>query len=163
MARPIRDIEPAPLSAETQRQKDLEEVEQALADNKEAVLGAIDLMNNLHKNGITRIANGLVSEGDKVLEIIVQEISKDENTNALRNMLLMVGVLGTIDMRKIEPLLLKLNNGIERVAEDPDPDEKTGYFDLAKKLKDPQINRSLTILMRFLEGMGQETKDQERN
>lgn len=60
-------------------------------------------------------------------------------------------------MKDMEPLLRKINAGVEQATVEPDPEEKTGYFDLVRKLKDPEVNRSLTLPLRFLEGMGQET------
>ncbi|SDO45496.1 DUF1641 domain-containing protein [Alkalicoccus daliensis] len=163
MAKAIKTIEPIKKTQEEIRKEALEEIQDALVDNKEAVLGTIDMMKNLEKSGVTRFLNGLFSEADQVLEVVVQEAAKEENTNALRNALLLMGTLGTIDMKQIEPLLLKVNNGVARVAENPDPEKKTGYVELMKKLKDPEVNRSLTILVRFLEGMGQTTEEEERN
>ncbi|UTR12586.1 DUF1641 domain-containing protein [Evansella sp. LMS18] len=157
MAKPIRKIEPMRVTEEEERAEALEEVQEALVENKEAVLATIDLMKNLHGSGVTRLLNGLLAEGDKVLEIIVKEANKDENTNTIRNLLLLFGTLGTINMKDMEPLLRKINAGVEQAAVEPDPEEKTGYFDLVRKLKDPEVNRSLTLLLRFLEGMGQET------
>lgn len=163
MAKAITNIEPVKRSKEEERKESLEEIQDALVENKESVLSTIELMKNMEKSGVTSIVNGLFAEGDKVLDVIVQEAVKEENTNALRNVLLLMGTLGTIDMKQIEPLLLKVNNGVARVAENPDPEKKTGYIELLKKLKDPEVNRSLTIMVRFLEGMGEQTKDQERN
>ncbi|PRO65623.1 DUF1641 domain-containing protein [Alkalicoccus urumqiensis] len=163
MAKPIRDIEPIPISKEQERENAINEILDKLADNQEAVHSTLDLIASLQKSGILHILTGLFSEGDKVLDVIVQEAAKEENTNAIRNLLLLGGTLGTINVKELEPLLLKINHGVARVAEDPDPDEKTGYVDLVKKLKDPQINRSLTVLFRFLEGMGEKTEQEERN
>lgn len=163
MAKAITNIEPAKNTKEETRRESLEEIQDALVENKEAVLGTIELMKNMEQSGVTRIANGLFAEGDKVLDVIVQEAVKEENTNALRNVLMLMGTLGTIDMKQIEPLLLKVNHGIARVAENPDPEKKTGYLELFKKLKDPEVNRSLTIMVRFLEGMGEQTNKETRN
>ena len=163
MAKPIRKIEPIPVTEEEKRNQSLEEVQDALVDNKEAVLSTIELMKNLNDSGVTKFLNGMLSEGDKVLDIIVNEAAKEENTNAIRNVLLLMGTLGTLNIKEFEPMLLKMNKGVQRVAEDPDPEEKTGYLELFKKLKDPEVNRSVTLLIRFLEGMGEETKSKQRN
>lgn len=48
------------------------------------------------------------------------------------------------------------------MAEYKDTDEKTSYFDLVRSLKDPEINKAVTILMQFLKGMGQETEHYEK-
>lgn len=163
MAKPTRQINIAPVSEEESRKEALEEIQTALIDNKESVLSTIELLNNINKSGVTNLLNGLFSEGDKVLDVIVTEASKAENTNAIKNILLLMGTLGTLNIKELEPILLKVNNGVQRVSDDPEPDATTGYVDLFKKLKDPEVNRSLTLLIRFLEGMGEETESEERN
>ncbi|PTL39437.1 DUF1641 domain-containing protein [Alkalicoccus saliphilus] len=163
MARPTRKIERIPITKEQERRESLQQVQDALADNNEAVLGAIQLLKSLHESGTLQFLNGMFAEGDKILDVIVTEAAKDENTNAIKNLLLMGGTLGKLNIQDVEPLLLKLNHGVQRVAEDPEPRESTSYLALLKKLKDPDVNRSLTLMIRFLEGLGSETESEERN
>jgi uncharacterized protein YjgD (DUF1641 family) len=89
-------------------------------------------------------------------------MDKPENTNTLKNLLLLSGSLGMINVKQLEPFLLKLNSGVARVAEYKDTEEKTGYFDILRSLKDPEINKSITILLQFLKGMGQDTQHYEK-
>jgi uncharacterized protein YjgD (DUF1641 family) len=59
-------------------------------------------------------------------------------------------------------LLLKLNSGIARVADFRENADKLGYFDIVRSLKDPEINRALSLLFEFLKGMGEDTSGLER-
>ncbi|WP_100398917.1 DUF1641 domain-containing protein [Bacillus sp. FJAT-44742] len=163
MAKPIKAIKPMELSPEEKKQQDLEEIQDALVENKDSILETIKLFNNLHTSGATSMVNGLLSEGDKVLDIIVKEASKPENTNTLKNLLLMIGTLGTINVKELEPILLKVNTGIERVAHHSDSEAKTSTMSLLKAMRDPEINRAVTLMLTFLRGMGEETESMERN
>ncbi|GLB59490.1 DUF1641 domain-containing protein [Cytobacillus sp. NCCP-133] len=163
MAKAINKIKRFELSAEDKRKKDLEEVENALIDNKESILELLSIVNHMHDRGVLNLLNGLFGQGDKVMNVLVKAVDKPEATNTIKNLLLMVGTLGTINVQQLEPLLLKLNSGIARVAEYKETEDRTSYFDLVRVLKDPEVNRAVTLLITFLKGMGEDTSGMERN
>lgn len=162
MAKAIKQIQRNEISEEEKRKQDLREIEDSLLKNKQALLDTLDLVQHMHDRGIISLLSGLFAEGDKVLQILIKKMDSKETANTLKNLLLMVGVLGTINVKQLEPILLKLNAGIARVAEDKDHDEQIGYFDIVKSLKDPEINRSIAFFFDFLKGMGSETSHLER-
>ncbi|HAQ08091.1 MAG TPA: hypothetical protein DCR24_11415 [Bacillus bacterium] len=163
MAKAVTKIKQIEMTKTDQKRADLEEVENALLDNKEAILESLDIIKHMHNRGVLSLLSGLFSEGDKVMNVLVKAADKPETTNTLKNLLLMVGVLGTINVQQLEPLLLKLNSGIARVAEyKENDDDKLGYFDIVRSLKDPEINRALAMLFEFLKGMGEDTSGLER-
>ncbi len=94
---------------------------------------------------------------------IVKALDNPEATNLIKNMLLLVGVLGTINVQQLEPFVVKLNAGVARMAENKDSDKSLSYLGLAKTLKDPEVNRAISLLIEFLRGMGEDTEDLERN
>lgn len=162
MAKATKTVYRQEFTQEELRSKDLREVEDALIDNKDALLESLSILNHMHERGILTLLNGLFSQGDKVLNILVKTADTPETSNTLKNLLLLTGVLGTLNVKQIEPLLLKVNSGVARVAEMNDTEEKTSYFSLVKALKDPEINRAITLLLSFLKGMGEETEQKER-
>lgn len=157
MAKAIKQIKKLELSDEEKREQDLKEIEDALLDNKEALLETLEVVGNMKDRGILTLLNGLFGEGDRVLKVLVDVLNTPENTQAIKNLMLLVSSLGTINVKELEPLIERVNSGIENVAENDGVDHKTGYFDLLRALKDPEINRSLSILLLFLKGMGKET------
>lgn len=163
MAKATKIIHRHEISDEEKRKKDLKEVEDALVQNKQALLESLSVLSHMQDKGILSLLNGLFGQGDKVLEILVKTADTPETSNTLKNILLMFGVLGTINVKQLEPILLKVNSGVERVAQHNDTEEKTSYFDLLRALKDPEINRALTLLMTFLKGMGEKTEHKERS
>ncbi|WP_377887662.1 DUF1641 domain-containing protein [Alkalihalobacillus sp. R86527] len=156
MAKAIKSIKKIELTEEEKRAQDLKEIEDALIDNKEALLETLDVVGHMKERGVISLLNGMFGEGDRVLKVLVDLLSTPENTMAIKNLMLLVGALGRINVKELEPLIERLNNGIENVSENEEIEHKTGYLDLIKALKDPEINRSLSILLLFLKGMGSE-------
>jgi uncharacterized protein YjgD (DUF1641 family) len=163
MAKPITKIERIEITEEQKRQQDLREVEDALLLNKDAILETLQVLGHMKERGVLSLASALFGQGDKVLNILVKSADKPEATNTLKNLLLMVGVLGTLNVKQLEPLLLKLNSGIARVAANRDNQEEIGYFDIVRSLKDPEVNNAVALLFEFLKGMGEDTTKLERN
>lgn len=157
MAEPISKINRKEISEEEKRKKDLEEIEHALVENKEAILQSMTLMKNMHDRGVIEMASALFGQGDKVMHTLMETLDKPESTNAIKNGLLLMGTIGLINVKQLEPLLIRLDSGIAKVAEAEDTEDKTSIFDLLKALRDPEINRSITLLMSFLKGMGENT------
>ena len=162
MAKAIKQIKRIEVSEEEKRANDLKEIEDALIENKDALLETLNVVGGMKERGILTLLNGLFGEGDRVLKVLVDLLNVPENTTALKNLMLLFGAAGKINVQDLEPLLLKVNAGIENVAEHSEGTEKTGYLDLLRALKDPEINRSLTILMTFLKGMGKDTENEEQ-
>ncbi|PLR95135.1 DUF1641 domain-containing protein [Bacillus sp. T33-2] len=163
MAKAIKKIERIVVSEEEKRKRDLDEIETALLGNKDAILESLKVIGHMHDRGVLALLNGLFGQGDKVLDLLVKKMDTPETANMLKNLLLLVGVLGTLNVRQLEPILLKINTGIARVAEYKDTDDETGYFDIVRSVKDPEINRAITLLLTFLKGMGEDTSELERN
>ncbi|MBT2656084.1 DUF1641 domain-containing protein [Bacillus sp. ISL-18] len=162
MAKAIKQIERIEITEEERRKQDLQEIENSLLKNKDALLDTLDLLKHMHARGVIPLLSGLFAEGDKVLQILIKKADTKETANTLKNLLLMVGVLGTINVKQLEPILLKLNAGIARVSESKDDDDTIGYFDIVRSLKDPEINRSIALFFEFLKGMGSATEHLER-
>ncbi|MGG5252772.1 DUF1641 domain-containing protein [Neobacillus sp. SM06] len=162
MAKAVRKIQRIELSEEDKRRLDLQEVEDALVHNKEAILESLQVIQHMHDRGFLALLNGLFGQGDKVLKLLVTKADTPETANTLKNLLLMAGVLGTLDVKQLEPILIKVNAGIARVAEIKDHNREMSFFDIFRSLKDHEINRSITFMLEFLKGMGEDTRELER-
>lgn len=164
MAEPIKDIQFQVPDIQKQKQKEWQEIEEALLNNKDAILETMEIIGYLKQRGILDLVKGLLGQGDKVLDILVNTANMNENKNSIKNILLLLGTIGMINVTQLEPFLLKLNAGVARVAEsERQQDGKTGYIGLARALKDPEINRAITLILEFLKGMGQDMSDLEKN
>lgn len=161
MAEPITSIQRRTLSKEEQQKQDLKEIEEVLLANKEGILSSIEILNGLQSKGVLTIINGLLKEGEEVMDILVKTVDQPGVTNSIRNLLLMGGLAGSIDIEKIKPMLDRLNNGLERVSDEEENPQKTSIFSLLKLLRDPEVNRTITLMVSFLQGMGQSPSESE--
>lgn len=156
MSEPISKIQRITVDKKTQKKRDLAEIESALAGNKEAVLRTIDLLGSLNERGILELLNGLFAQGDEVFKIAVQEINKPNNARLLENLVGLAGVLGAVDMKSVKTVTERAANGFGEAAAGAVDEEPVKLFELLGALKDPEINRSIAMLLKFLKGMGKE-------
>lgn len=162
MAKATKKILRIDRSEEEQRKNGLESIETALLENKEAIQETLKIMKNMHERGILDLSSSLFGQGDKVLEILVKTVDTPEMTNTLKNLLLMLGTLGTLNVQQLEPLIFKVNAGIERTAEIEKSGKNPSYFALLRSLNDPKVKRTMTLMVSFLKGMGEDQEDSER-
>ncbi|MBB6450136.1 uncharacterized protein YjgD (DUF1641 family) [Geomicrobium halophilum] len=156
----IHRIEP---SEEELRQRDWEQIETTLLENKEVIADTFELMKHLQEKEIFNTLNALLAEGDKVLDRVMRAIDNSDATQSMKNSLLMFDTLGSFNMQELEPLLLKLNTGISKVAEyEHFGREGGGYPSLLHSLKDPEVVEGMNVLMAFLKGFGINQEDREK-
>lgn len=160
MAKPTKEVKRFPISAEAKREQDLTEIEQALTEHKTAVLETIELLQRLHDRGILPLLNNLLAEGDQVLAIVMKELNKPQNSRVLENLVQLALMLGALDLDRMKPLVKGVNAGIEEAA--VQTEEQTSLFRLWKSLRDPEIQRAMTVLTGFLKGMGSELAEDSK-
>ncbi|MBM7649164.1 uncharacterized protein YjgD (DUF1641 family) [Bacillus ectoiniformans] len=162
MAKATKVIHRIQPSEEELRKSELESIETMLLSNKEAIQEAFKILHHLQDRGILQMGTALLSQGDKVLDILVKTADTPETANTLKNLLLMLGTLGTLNVQQLEPIILKVNTGIARVAELSEKDEKSGYLHLLKSLNDPDVKRAMAVGIAFLKGVGENQEPLER-
>ncbi|AZV59724.1 DUF1641 domain-containing protein [Peribacillus frigoritolerans] len=162
MAKATKVINRISISDEEKRRIELEDIERTLLENKEVIKETFEVMKGMQDRGILSMVNSLLKEGDKVLNILVKTADTPETANTLKNLLLILGTLGTLNVQQLEPLILKINSGIARVAEADKTPEKPSYLALLRSLNDQEVKQAMTFLMTFIKGMGGDTSDLER-
>ncbi|MET1179038.1 DUF1641 domain-containing protein [Peribacillus simplex] len=162
MAKATKVINRITLSDEERRRIELEDIERTLLENKEVIKETFEVMKGMQDRGILSMVNSLLKEGDKVLNILVKTADTPETANTLKNLLLILGTLGSLNVQQLEPLILKVNSGIARVAEAGKTPDKPSYLALMRSLNDQEVKQAMTFLMTFLKGMGEDTSGLER-
>lgn len=155
MADPITNIKRIKVSEEEIERRNLREITEAVSNNKEAVLKGIDLLTTIHDNGTLDFLNAMVKHKEETMENVFQELNKEQYAGALENAGDLLFLLGDLDLKRLKDLTGKLNEGMEEALA-TDEDEKTSYMGMIKALKEPEINRSITMLLTFMRGMGRE-------
>ncbi len=113
MAKAIKRIQKIEITEEDQRKRDMKEIEDALVENKEAILETLHMIGHMNERGVLPMLRGLFGQGDKVLDILVKKADTEETANTLKNLLLLFGTLGMLDVKQLEPLILKVNAGLQ--------------------------------------------------
>ncbi|MBP1969903.1 uncharacterized protein YjgD (DUF1641 family) [Virgibacillus natechei] len=163
MAKATRVIHRTEPSEEEAREREWKQLEATLLQNKEAVSDALKLMNQFRDKEIFNILHALFAEGDQVLERVVTAIDGSDATKSMKNTLLLFDVLGKFNVEELEPILLKLNTAVSRVAAyEHYGKEGGGYPALLGSLKDPEVIEGMNVLMIFLKGFGVNQEDREK-
>lgn len=155
MANPITKIKRMEIPEEVTREQNMDEITKAVSENKEAILKGIDFLGTLNESGLLDMTHALVKQKETALDNVMRELNKPQYSATLENMMKMVLLVGELQVDDLTEFIGKLNNGLEESLAF-DNSDKTSYMDLIKALKDPEINRSVTMLLQFLRGMGKE-------
>lgn len=153
MANPITNIKQMEIPEEVARDQSVLEVTKAVSENKEAIMKGIDFLSTLNDNGMLDMTHALVKQKETALDNVMRELNKPQYSATLENLSKMFLFLGELNVEELKHFTGKLNNGLEE-SRAVDQSEKTSYVDIIKALKDPEINRSVTMLLQFLRGMG---------
>lgn len=155
MAEPIRKIKRMEISEEAIQEQNLSEVVAAVSNNKEAILKGIDLLASINESGGLEIMDALIKHREVAFEKLITEMNKERYAGSLENIMKLFVFIGNIKVDELEPLVHKVNEGISDL-QSFDSDESTSYMGMLRALKDPEINRSITMLLQFLRTMGKE-------
>lgn len=153
MAEKLSTVKRMEIPEEVVHEENLDEVIKAVGDNKDAILKGIELLEALEKNGLLDMLNALIKHKEDALENVMSQLNKPEYSSVIENVIKLSMFAGKLNVNEIGHFIDRINQGLEE-AQTAQNMEKTSYTGLLKALKDPEINRSVTILLQFLRGMG---------
>src|SRR5699024_4807157 len=97
--------------------------------------------------------NALIIHKEEAMGNIFGELNKEQYAPILENAGKAAFLLGDLNLDDIQYFTKKVNRGLEE-ARTFERTEPTRPLDLLTALKDPEINKSITMLLQFLRGMG---------
>ncbi len=137
---------PRPAIEETKRK-----LEAAPLEHAEAVLNAYRVLRMLHDSDTLDMVRGLLGAGDTVLNEAVSVITSPASTRSIRNLLVLVNLLGEIDPQLLHAVAGALGpvlKPVEPAAEPP------SLFALGRRLLSRDVRRVLALGVTALEGLG---------
>ena len=155
MAERITEIKRLKKSPEQIKNENLNEVLDAIAENKDSILKAIRLIHTFDEAKILDALNGGFKARQVIINKFAVELNKDIYTGLLSNMAQMVFLLGDLNVKDLSEMLNRLNKGLH-VANQASPNARTSIRNLMGILKDDDMNRSLTYMLNLLKGMSRE-------
>lgn len=152
MAERITEIKRLKKSYEQFKQESLNDVIDAIVENKDSILKAIRLIGILDEAKILDALNGGLKARQVIINKFAVELNKDIYSGVLTNMAQLVFLLGELDVKDLSELLSRLNRGIH-AANLTKPGDKTTIKNLVGFLRDDDLNRSMTYMLNLLRGM----------
>ena len=152
MAERITEIKRLKKSYEQIKQESLNDVIDAIVENKDSILKAIRLIGILDEAKILDALNGGLKARQVIINKFAVELNKDIYSGVLTNMAQLVFLLGELDVKDLSELLSRLNRGIH-AANLTKPGDKTTIKNLVGFLRDDDLNRSMTYMLNLLRGM----------
>jgi uncharacterized protein YjgD (DUF1641 family) len=126
-------------------------LERAPAAHAEALLAGMDLLQALHHRGGLQLLQGIVEGGDKTLEIAVDALNTPEAIRGVRNLLIMVKMMGSIEPELMERLAADAPGMLATVARAQQA-EPPGWLGVWKILRGKGLRRGLATVNRLFDG-----------
>ncbi|MGW9856884.1 uncharacterized protein YjgD (DUF1641 family) [Staphylococcus hominis] len=152
MAERITKINRLEKSKEELKLESLNEVTEAIVENKDSILKAIRIIKTLDDAKLLDAISGGIKGRQVIINKFATELNKDMYTGLITNLAPMVFMLGNLEVKELSQFLNKLNSGLH-VANQASPNAKTTIRNLMGVLKDDDMNRSLTYMLNLLKGM----------
>ncbi len=156
MARPI-SFEVVPRDPRDELRRKLEA---APAEHAEALLESYELLQELHDKGLLQLLRGALSAGSHIVETTVEAARTDESIRAARNAIVLTKMLGAINPEILEGIAVAaadtLGSYKKPVIEPP------GLLSLLGQFRHKELRRSIALINRFLESLGNQICQQAR-
>jgi uncharacterized protein YjgD (DUF1641 family) len=104
-------------------------LQDAPAEHAEALLAAYEVLQGLHDCGVFELMRGALGSRDKVLDVVVSAANSPESLRAIRNLLLLTNMLGTIDPAVLKAFTQAGPQALNRMLRQP---ERPGLWALIK-------------------------------
>ena len=152
MAQPI----PLQLPPRDPREEIRKRLDQAPIAHAEALLDSYELLQQLHDHGVFELLRGALSASDKLIETAVDASKSDESVRAIRNAVILGKMLGAINPDVLQCVALAAGETLgcyeKPVIEPP------GLFSLLSQFRHKELRRSIALINRFLEKLGNQIK-----
>jgi uncharacterized protein YjgD (DUF1641 family) len=152
MARPI----PLEIPARDPRKELRKRLEQAPVQHAEALLDSYELLQQLHDHGVFELLRGALSASDKLIETAVDAAKSDEAIRAIRNAMILGKVFASINPDVLQCVATAASDTLG--CYDKPIIEPPGLFSLLSQFRHKELRRSMALINRFLEKLGDQIK-----
>ncbi|MBA4494777.1 DUF1641 domain-containing protein [Paenactinomyces guangxiensis] len=156
MAKAITRIEKHVPTPEQEQAQAVKQILEATANSRDALVVFLDILKELHRAGLLDIVQGMLKTRHKWGVTAMQTLNQPGMHRFIKNGISSLYFLGKLNPDQLQKIFDGAARGLERSAESMKEDKQTGLGGLVKTLRDPDVNASLTTMMAFLQGMGEE-------
>ena len=148
MAQPIPlEIPPGSPRAELRSR-----LEQAPEKHAEAMLAAYEVLQLLHDRGVLEIMRGALAASDEILEKVVDNAKAPDAIRAIRNLLFLRRIPGSIDPEWFQGMFQAIPEGIAHAT--AERDRPVSVFGLLRRALSKDSLRGLSTALDFLQAFG---------
>ena len=155
MAKPI----PLDLPPRDPREALYQQLQNAPLEHVEAMLAMYEILQGLHDRGVLEMARGAIGSSDQVLQIVVDAAKKPESIRAMRNLIVLGKIAGSLDTEVLAGLVHAVTTSLSPNTAPP----PLSLWQLFKKLGNEDIRRALTALTCVLEAMGRQLDPKQKS
>jgi uncharacterized protein YjgD (DUF1641 family) len=127
-------------------------LEQAPAAHAEALLDSYELLQDLHDHRVFELLRGAFGASDKLVETAVDATKSDASVRAIRNAIILGKMLAAINPEVLHCVAAAASDTLEcyekQIVEPP------GLLSLFSKFRNKDLRRSIALMSRFLEKLG---------
>jgi uncharacterized protein YjgD (DUF1641 family) len=157
MAKPI----PLEFAARDPRKEAIARLENAPVEHAEAILSALELLQDIHDQHMLELLRGLVSSQGKVLEMLTDAVKQPDTIRGIRNLVVLAKTLGAIDPDVMKNLAEAVPNALlEAKAEAANP---PSLWHLYKQFNRKNSRRGLAVVNRLLENWGKHLAGEDKS
>ncbi len=135
------------------------ELQQRLAaapnEHAEALLVAYDLLEEAHRQGILDALHGAIGAKDTIVGIVAQYSAKPMSVNAIRNLLALGKILGTLEPEPLSQLSKEMAIVLESHKQEQEP---PSLWQIFKRVTSTDARRGLSFVTLMLTAVGRSTK-----
>lgn len=154
MARAITDIDKRIPDQEEETAQAIERMMKEAASRSEPLVKFLDILDELNRLGILDAMEGLLKNSKQIASIGIGQMNKPGAHRMIKNGMGALQCLAQLDPAKLGILLQGLSDGVNQAVR-PEPDQRQGLWGLVQSLRKPQVQVSLSMMTRFLQGMGE--------
>ncbi len=132
------------------REELLKRIQEAPIAHADAVLSAYDLLQKLHDTGTLDVLRGAFGAGNVLVEHAVSLLTAPESVNALRNVIILGKLLGSLDPE----ILRTVAEGIPQVTAQTPAGKPPSLFELGKRATSPDARRGIAAAVSAMELLG---------
>ena len=152
MAQPI-SLDRLPRDA---RQELRNRLEEAPIEHAEALLESYELLQQLHDRGVFQLLQGALGASDKLVEAAIGAAKSDDSLRAMRNAIILGKMLSSINPEILQGVAAAVGETLG--CYDKPVIEPPGLFALLGQFRHKELRRSMALINRFLETLGNQIK-----
>jgi uncharacterized protein YjgD (DUF1641 family) len=96
------------------REELIRKLDKAPQEHAEALLDSYDILQLLRDKGILELTKGVLGSGEKVLEVLTKTLETEEAISLLRNLIILVKLVGGLNPEVLEEVQTALTHSVQR-------------------------------------------------